>query len=310
MGLPKILVGGVLIIDLMSLSLTPSVDMETYTPISNSEVLSQLLRLKQYIETPTAQKPLWVRMSYDGETITTMGALYKEDGDPHFKLIVKILDRRLIIDVTFTQDEETLEWYIDTEDAKYLFTSNSQEVDTYIADSISSGAIKDALDTKASLSGATFTGNVTAPKFIGDVAMESIKDSDGHSRFIEDNITPNEITGFTFTYSKWSLSGTHLLIVLAGTCEDNSSIPDNQIIAPIELPQWVLDKIYPVAGATIENKKVQFTRLDQTYTSVDKILTISKSDSTHLDIRNISGSQTITNASGFRFEFDLLIDNE
>ena len=163
MPLPKILVGGVLIIDLSSLSLTPSVDMETYTTISNSEVLSQLLKLKQYIETPTAQKPLWVRMSYDGETITTMGALYKEDGDPHFKLVIKVMDYRLVIDVTFTQDEETLEWYIDTGDAKYLFTSNSQEVDSYIADSISSGAIKSALDLKANLSGATFTGAISGP---------------------------------------------------------------------------------------------------------------------------------------------------
>ena len=47
MGLPKILVGGVLIIDLSTLSITPSVDMETYTTISNSEILSQLERLKQ-----------------------------------------------------------------------------------------------------------------------------------------------------------------------------------------------------------------------------------------------------------------------
>lgn len=156
----------------------------------------------------------------------------------------------------------------------------------------------------------TISGNLTVSGTIDGVTLlEKIVDSQGHNRFLAGDLTVTTVVGFTFTYAKWSLSGTHLLIVLAGTCTDNATIADNLIIANVDVPQWILNRIYTVAGNTIENKKVPFTRLDQTYTSVDKTLTLSKPDSSHLDIRNISGTQTVTNASGFRIEFDLLIEN-
>lgn len=251
MGLPKILVGGVLIIDLSTLSITPSVDMETYTTISNSEILSQLERLKQYIGNPTAQKPLWVRMSYDGEMITTMGALYKEDGDPHFKLVIKVMDYRLLIDVTFTQDEETLEWYIDTGDAKYLFTSNSQEVDSYIADSISSGAIKSALDLKANLTGASFTGNVSvggALSVTGDISGDDIS---GNS--IIENMTGysfnkgSESTEVTrdFIYAGVVKTGNKITFVIALNLTRTGTQSGGLQIGQFVLPQAIKDKIYP-----------------------------------------------------------------
>lgn len=52
------------------------------------------------------------------------------------------------------------------------------------------------------------------------VAFEDIVDKNGNPRFIEGTITPETISGITFTYCKWSLSGTHLMIVLAGTCKN------------------------------------------------------------------------------------------
>lgn len=323
MGLPKILVGGVLIIDLMSLSLTPSVDMETYTPISNSEVLSQLLRLKQYIETPTAQKPLWVRMSYDGETITTMGALYKEDGDPHFKLVVKILDRRLIIDVVFTQDEETLEWYIDTEDAKYLFTSNEQQVVADITDKdiqINGLTSKGIANTGglANIGNVAITGDldVISGTIKGNLRMSDIKDSAGNSRFIEGDTTGYS-SKLNISYAKWSLSGTHLMIVVAGVLPAGESLTaytDRLFsMSSPQIPQWILNKIYPTVGIdVISNMDIDIYKNYNTKDTFNGILTINVNDSVTTAIYLNMGDNVSSYESDryFRVCVDLLIDSD
>ena len=51
----------------------------------------------------------------------------------------------------------------------------------------------------------------TAPK------LENIKDDNGKFRFIEGTPIPTTTTGVTYSYSKWSLSGTHLMIVIVAT---------------------------------------------------------------------------------------------
>lgn len=292
MGLPKILVGGVLIIDLSTLSITPSVDMETYTTISNSEILSQLERLKQYIGNPTAQKPLWVRMSYDGEMITTMGALYKEVGDPHFKLVVKVLDQRLIIDVTFTQDEETLEWYIDTGDAKYLFTSNSQEVDSYIADSISSGAIKSALNLKADLSGANFTGDITSPSIIERMS--------GYS------FTPNTITSanVTFIYAGVVKNGNKLTFVIFGKITNHTA--DDIYLASFGIPSSLIPKLVPyqVGGLNVLSQAPQQFYPTSDVSSLGASATVEFTRSSVAVIVNLRKLSNITAETEYTFRIE------
>ena len=44
--------------------------------------------------------------------------------------------------------------------------------------------------------------------------FENIVDKDGHKRFIEGDITFENITGVSKVYGKWSLSGNHLMIVI------------------------------------------------------------------------------------------------
>ena len=62
------------------------------------------------------------------------------------------------------------------------------------------------------------------PATVNSVDMANIVDADGHNRFIEGNIATEEIEGVTWAYARWSLSGTHLMCVLAGTIEDETAL--------------------------------------------------------------------------------------
>ena len=137
-------------------------------------------------------------------------------------------------------------------------------------------------------------------------AFENIVDKDGHKRFIEGDLELTEETGLTISYSKWSLSGSHLLIVLAGTFA-NGTAHTSSTPAKAKLPQWILDKIYPVFSQNIEYKLVSY------YDTVLSLQTgscyLQKAlDNTYLGI--YLGSITFTSEKSFRVQFDLLIDNE
>ena len=144
-------------------------------------------------------------------------------------------------------------------------------------------------------------------KINGIKVFEDIKDKDGHNRFIEGDGTPATITGFTATYCKWSLSGTHLMFVLAGTCENTITIANGTSLATFDIPQWIFDKIYPVwQNAWIENKVVN--AMSSSFTSQSFGVNFKK-DTTNMAFIK-SGEITLTAERSFRVSFDLLIDNE
>lgn len=134
--------------------------------------------------------------------------------------------------------------------------------------------------------------------------LENIVDKDGHKRFIEGDFTPETISGVTYTYHKWSLSGTHLMFVLAGTIADTTALPFSAL-AYITLPSWIFNKIYPTYGIVIERKSQLFGSSDTTTQSGTAILF---KDTTQ--IRISLASITMTATRSFRIAFDLLIDNE
>ena len=80
----------------------------------------------------------------------------------------------------------------------------------------------------------------------GGATLDDIVDSKGNKRFIEGEGTPATITGMTITYNKWSLSGTHLMLVLAGTFDNDVSA--TATLVSFELPEWILNKIVPIGG--------------------------------------------------------------
>lgn len=123
----KRLVGGDFLLDLSSIELEET---STLTNITDTEVISQLTNLKKYISNPSMIKPVWVQLhDGDGKLVVARGSLSVVDAD-EFELDIILNGYTLKIHVKFTQvlnsdDEPINDWYIDTNDAKYLFTTNN-----------------------------------------------------------------------------------------------------------------------------------------------------------------------------------------
>ena len=134
------LVGGDYQLDLSPIEIEESVDGETYTSITDKSVLDQLTVLKAFIGKSGMIKPVWVKL-LNGETdeiIVTRGSLSTSDGTT-FLIKVLLAGFILTLSVEFTQmtdaDSNPLDdWYIDTNDAKYILISDKQEITAIIGE--------------------------------------------------------------------------------------------------------------------------------------------------------------------------------
>lgn len=139
--------------------------------------------------------------------------------------------------------------------------------------------------------------------------FENITDKDGHKRFLEGDIelSENMPEGVTLTYGKWSLSGTHLMLVLAGNIANGTELINSANVCELTtLPSWIVEKIYPVFNDVIERKKFDASASSWGTQILDVALRKNESG---VFIRLASGL-TLTADRGFRIAFDLLIDNE
>ena len=137
--------------------------------------------------------------------------------------------------------------------------------------------------------------------------ITTLVDADGHNRFIEGdiNLTPNVPAGITKTYGKWSLSGTHLMLVICGEIENATVISGGTVLCEIELPSWVFDKITPLYGDNLDYHNTPiFNAAGQTQTMGNYL----RKASSVIEIR-MSGI-TLSDTRSFRFNFDLLSDND
>ena len=154
--------------------------------------------------------------------------------------------------------------------------------------------------------GAIFSGDVNiAGTLTANAAkiFEEITDKDGHKRFIEGNLTIETIAGVTQTYGKWSLSGSHLMLVIAGSI-DNGTVLASIILCKAVLPEWIVQKIVPIASNIIANITFDVYAADSTkQTLKTSLLKIA-------DEIRIYTSMTATANRYFRIQYDLLIDNE
>ena len=275
----KRLVGGDFLLDMSPIELELSVEGTTKTNITDNEVLGQLTDLKRFIGSPSMVKPIWCKLT-NGETdelIVARGTLAVVDVG-EFEICIPLDGYKLSISVEFTQmeteDHEPLDdWYIDANDAKYILISDAQAI-----------------------------ANIEElPVF------ENIVDKDGHKRFIEGDITIETIEGVTQTYGKWSLSGSHLMIVLGISIANEATIASSSILASIpSLPSWIVDKIVPLFDViVVERKAHRFFASD--YTTQDLTINFTK-ESNVMTLRTSSFTAT-ANRFG-RIQIDLLIDNE
>ena len=142
----------------------------------------------------------------------------------------------------------------------------------------------------------------------GGATLEDIVDSAGNKRFIEGNGTLGEIEGLTFTYNKWSLSGTHLMIVLAGTVTATTIINNTTFCVYENIPDYIMNKLVAswFSGTVVDIKTAVFRNLNDNGTSTLN-LHLKKEDN-KLYIKSY-GSLT-NSSSAFRIQFDLLIDTD
>lgn len=139
-------------------------------------------------------------------------------------------------------------------------------------------------------------------------ALEKIYDSAGRIRFIDDYIQPQTITGVNITYAKWSLSGTHIMFVIAGTMENGTELTSGSLFGyTISLPNWILDKITSVFGSGwIEVKAVNLT--DNDFQTQEWGIAIRKFNQ-RIEFYS-TANVSVTGSKGFRVQFDLLVDAE
>ena len=136
--------------------------------------------------------------------------------------------------------------------------------------------------------------------------FENIVDKDGHKRFIEGEGTIiNMPENFVVTYNRWSLCGTHLMIVLAFTA-NSTTIGTGDVKIQYALPDWVKTKIVSPA----ENIAVVFNEFSGTTAGAT---TTKQGFALLKGLNNVELQKyyngTFANNSYYRVQFDLLIDN-
>lgn len=141
--------------------------------------------------------------------------------------------------------------------------------------------------------------------------FEHIVDKDGHKRFIEGDITMETIAGVTQKYGKWSLSGTHLMIVLSYSADNATEFNVNQTLAYVKVPEWIFDKIAPIFASVIASYDA-ITYFADNFSTQSSAINVRLGETGHakeLVIRH-SGALTLTANRSTRIEIDYLIDNE
>ena len=136
------------------------------------------------------------------------------------------------------------------------------------------------------------------------VTLNNVVDSNGNPRFIEGNGTPISQTGVSITYCKWSLSGTHLILCVAGTFESGTTVAANVNVGSFPVPKFAYDKVTTLFLNFVDRKS--FAIYDSSYQGQTVVINLVKSGD---NVRIQPGASFTTNSKkNFRFQFDLLID--
>jgi len=160
--------------------------------------------------------------------------------------------------------------------------------------------------------GATGNNNLERIRSLaGGVAFEDIKDKNGNLRFVEGDGTQTSQSGVNISYCKWSLSGTHLMVVVAGTITSGTTIESGKFFGIFTMPSYILNKINTVWGSNIERKEFSYINSNNGIAETTDTVIFYKTDN-ELRIRKPLNADNVTlsNNSAFRIQFDLLIDSE
>lgn len=140
----------------------------------------------------------------------------------------------------------------------------------------------------------------------GFVTVEADGDVSIRPTFVEGEGVTSEITGVTFTYNKWSLSGTHLMIVLCGDVAD-TTVLTTQDWCLYDFPDYIKNKIVVSFGAKAIIIKAELIYASD-FSNQSIQWRLQKNDDGKIAINVYQF--TATKDRKFRIQFDLLIDNE
>ena len=132
--------------------------------------------------------------------------------------------------------------------------------------------------------------------------IATLVDADGHDRFIEGDIDTPTIEGVSFSLAKWSLSGTHLMIVLAGSVANATEIEANTLFGEVKLPDWIKDKLVILFASTYARYTATFWASNYS-TQTDAVSLVKTGTKVEFRLNAL----TLSADRSFRFEFDLYI---
>lgn len=148
----------------------------------------------------------------------------------------------------------------------------------------------------------------------GGNKLEDIVDANGHKRFVEFEPTIlDENLSALEPYCSCSLSGTHLMLVLAFNVANGVSIGGAYSgLVQVDLPAWVKSKIVGMAGGNYLHYEPALTGYTSGFTALTKKIKYSILKNTNgIAIAWEEGSAyTWTETGTYRIAFDLLIDNK
>lgn len=145
----------------------------------------------------------------------------------------------------------------------------------------------------------------------GGATLDDIVDSQDRKRFIEGDLTlllsPEQMEqyGATVLYSKWSLSGTHLMIVACVSFSKATQQSDLITIFKVNLPDWIKEKLVPIFSTHLISRvlvaKYPTGNLSASLYTYNNEVT--------LNLSNLMDNPITANCTA-RYQFDLLIDTE
>ena len=261
--------GGVFLLNLTMITLALASESST---ITNEYVLSQLDRLKNYIANPNSKKPLWVQfVDEDGQHVVVQGSIQQIDNQ--FLLMAETYLRKLEIAVTFDQDEETFEWYIDS--ATILYTENEK-----------------------------ITGDL---EITDDLHVGGILKVDDYE--LDEDITISDLPeGLTCYYAHARVSNGKLNIVVAFNSTTNISITASSLtkIGTINVSSDVYNKLIPYVSTVLATKYGFITSSNWQADGITKLQV--KKDNDVLELYLIqSAVLSVPGTGDLRFEFNFIL---
>lgn len=283
----KRLVGGDYLLDLSSIEIEESVDGTTKTNITDSDVLEQLTNLKKYIKNPEMAKPVWVKLKNgENDDLVIARGTFAVVDTGEFEICVQLDGYKLVIFIEFTQatlsdDTPIDDWYIDTNDAKYLFTSELQNINAI-----------------------TSSGDLPSVK-----ADEIIENMTGYSFILgtKENLTIDGV------YAGAVKNGNKLTLVVAVDLTRTGTIADDINFGTFTLPQDIASKIYPSLVGSFEfvdNKVINAWYNDSAFADLSSFVRKNGNNLAFwINVGPANDKLTLNTKAYYRYELTLLLSD-